>query len=516
MTDAFLSILEISASVSLVVLVLLLLGPFLNKRYASKWKCWIWLFLALRLLFPVSNLRLISDTFSDMFLRSAKEAEKSGTELTDAGNVPSGRLVLQIPEQMTKPMPIRMTFLDLAAFIWMAGCLGFLSVHLLSYLHWKHRIVKEGSCTEDSGIQSIFLELKEELQIRRAVPVIVFHAAPSPMIMGFWRSFLVLPQEQYSQEELFFILKHELMHLKHRDANKKLLFIIANAVHWFNPIIWVMKKEAAMDLELSCDECVVQGSGQTVRKAYTETLLAALHKQCTKRNILSAQFYGGKQVMKKRFQNILNQTKKKNGTVLLLGMIVLTSVLGSAAGCSVSGQTEVKQEEDLFSKMSGQWRIDFDTESDISGDHIDADNSEEDDSNADTSDADSLNAGLKDAQKDNSNENSASFMTTDQQEISRIVQEFADSFFSGDSENIRKYLANSYDDAIITYEGNGTVSDFTVKGLDTIDEDLARNGIANISLEYRDSSNPDTFWYLTFAFVRQADTWKIMWYGLEG
>lgn len=72
MTDAFLSILEISASVSLVVLVLLLLGPFVNKRYASKWKCWIWLFLALRLLFPVSDLRLISDTFSDMFLRSAK------------------------------------------------------------------------------------------------------------------------------------------------------------------------------------------------------------------------------------------------------------------------------------------------------------------------------------------------------------------------------------------------------------------------------------------------------------
>lgn len=119
-------------------------------------------------------------------------------------------------------------------------------------------------------------------------------------------------------------------------------------------------------------------------------------------------------------------------------MIVLTAVLGSAAGCSVSGQTEVKH---------GQ---------------------------------------------------------------------FADSFFSGDLENIRKYLADSYDDAITTYEGNGTVSDFTVKGLDTIDEDLARNGIANISLEYRDSSNPDTFWYLTFAFVRQADTWKIMWYGLEG
>ena len=37
LTNLFLSVLEISLSVSLVIAVLLILSPILNKRYASKW-----------------------------------------------------------------------------------------------------------------------------------------------------------------------------------------------------------------------------------------------------------------------------------------------------------------------------------------------------------------------------------------------------------------------------------------------------------------------------------------------
>lgn len=48
LTNLFLSVLEISLSASLVIAVLLILSPILNKRYTSKWNYWIWIFLALR------------------------------------------------------------------------------------------------------------------------------------------------------------------------------------------------------------------------------------------------------------------------------------------------------------------------------------------------------------------------------------------------------------------------------------------------------------------------------------
>lgn len=103
-----------------------------------------------------------------------------------------------------------------------------------------------------------------------------------------------MPDEEYSAEELHFILKHELVHLKRGDVCLKLLLTTANAIHWFNPLIWLMRKEATVDMELSCDERVTQGADYAQRKACTETLLSTLHKQCTKRTVLSTQFYGGK------------------------------------------------------------------------------------------------------------------------------------------------------------------------------------------------------------------------------
>lgn len=35
------------------------------------------------------------------------------------------------------------------------------------------------------------------------------------------------------------------------------LSMLATAVHWFNPVVWLMQREAAVDMELACDERVV-------------------------------------------------------------------------------------------------------------------------------------------------------------------------------------------------------------------------------------------------------------------
>ena len=55
MTNMFLSFLEISIPISLIIVLLLLLTPVLNKRYAAKWKYWIWIVLTLRLIIPLGG-----------------------------------------------------------------------------------------------------------------------------------------------------------------------------------------------------------------------------------------------------------------------------------------------------------------------------------------------------------------------------------------------------------------------------------------------------------------------------
>lgn len=347
MTNVFLSVLGVSASMSVMIAVLLLLTPFLNKRYAAKWKYWIWVVLALRLMIPGipvggAGRQSVANTQPHMKTQDISESEKDHVDtLTDRTS--PGRVIVEIPTQLTTPIVMRaekngnsITLLDAAALVWALGGILFIAVHLFIYFHYKRQIIKNGTMIKDEAASCLLLELKRELHIKATVSVMGYAGAPSPMILGFFKHLLVLPEEQYKEEELYFIMKHELVHLKRRDVYLKLLFMVANAVHWFNPFVWIMQKEAAVDMELSCDERVTQGTDYAARKAYTETLLSTLHKQCMKTTVLSTQFYGGKRIMKKRFKNILIKTGKKNGIAILVCAVILTVSLGTLVGCSIA------------------------------------------------------------------------------------------------------------------------------------------------------------------------------------
>ena len=352
MGNIFLSILGISVSIGLIVIGLIFLTPFLNKRYAAKWKYLIWIFLALRLLIPFSgaNGQDVMDRMSQLKVGTNSESEENDANNPTDTAMPYRGIVVEIPAQMTTPIKASsekstadITMLDIVTLVCFIGCVFFLSVHLISYSHYKRQVRIKGKIIKEKHILSQIVQLKRELHIRRTVCVMEYDEAESPMIIGFIKPVLVLPKEQYNSEDLFFILKHELVHFKRGDVYLKLLFVTANAVHWFNPIIWIMQKEAVIDMELSCDERVTQGTSFELRKAYTETLLSMLHKQCVRKTVLSTQFYGGKKIMKKRFKNILIRNRKKNRISILICAVVLSITLGMLVGCSVTKENTEKE-----------------------------------------------------------------------------------------------------------------------------------------------------------------------------
>ena len=352
MGNIFLSILGISVSIGLIVIGLIFLTPFLNKRYAAKWKYLIWIFLALRLLIPFSgaNGQEVMDRMSLLKVGTNSESEENDANNPIDTAMPYRGIVVEIPAQMTTPIKASsekstadITMLDIVTLVWIIGSLIFIFVHLISYSHYKRQVLKNGKMIKETRILSQIFRLKCELHINRTVCVMEYDEAESPMIIGFIKPVLVLPKEQYNSEDLFFILKHELVHFKRGDVYLKLLFVTANAVHWFNPIIWIMQKEAVIDMELSCDERVTQGTSFELRKAYTETLLSMLHKQCVRKTVLSTQFYGGKKIMKKRFKNILIRNRKKNGISILICAVVLSITLGMLVGCSVTKENTEKE-----------------------------------------------------------------------------------------------------------------------------------------------------------------------------
>ena len=108
MGNIFLSILGISVSIGLIVIGLILLTPFLNKRYAAKWKYLIWIFLALRLLIPFSgaNVQYLMDRMSKLKVETSSESKENDANNPTDIAMPYRGIVVEIPAQMTTPIKV--------------------------------------------------------------------------------------------------------------------------------------------------------------------------------------------------------------------------------------------------------------------------------------------------------------------------------------------------------------------------------------------------------------------------
>lgn len=358
MSELFLTVLETSLSVSPIIVLMLFLSPLFDRRYAAKWSYLIWILLAVRLLIPfdAEDGRAAMETLSKWRQQAAmqpapqtiSEDGQNDQEILPEPGMP--RIVVKIPAQITAPFAAkkgRVMPLIVIAYVWAAGCAVYLAINVGSYLHYKRKVLKCGTVWKDRAALEQLIRIRRELKIQRNVTVVSFPEAGSPMLIGYLRPILIMnsgvsdklsKSESFSERELYFILKHELVHCKRGDLYVKFLFMAVCALHWFNPLVWLMQKNAAVTMELSCDEHVIKGMPSEQKKVYTQTLLSTLHKGGTRSAMLSTGFFEGKKVMKIRFQNILRKRRKKNGFYLLAGIAILTFGMGTLVGCSVMGE----------------------------------------------------------------------------------------------------------------------------------------------------------------------------------
>ncbi|MBE6899172.1 MAG: M56 family metallopeptidase [Ruminococcaceae bacterium] len=340
MKELFLDFLEVSASMAIVIAVIALFSSLIDKKFSAKWKYWVWLFIAVRLLVP----------YSPDFDFAAKKTEISvpdkvvyyNSEYVTGEPVPSEPAVVVTPSGpasvMTSPDSLtvketRRTVLDVFGITWAAGSGFFVIWYIGGYFYFKNKQLRN-SCPASGKAKKSVLKIKNELGIKNDFDALVSENVTSPMVMGFINPKVILPAEDFEQEELYLILRHELTHYKRRDTLYKALLLLVNALHWFNPMVWIMRNIAATDLELSCDSSVIGETSMESRIKYSETILACVHKEKTACTVFSTHFYGGAKTLKKRFKNILSTEKRKSGFVTFIAVLMLAAVSGSLIACT--------------------------------------------------------------------------------------------------------------------------------------------------------------------------------------
>lgn len=352
--ELMLSLLKWSVIVGAAALLLTLFKPLLDRRYSAKWRWGAWLVMAVFLLLAPVRWESFAPRTADgppVVIEVPKvEVSVSRQEgisfqrpqgTVPPPSVPAVRPAGTGPQVRNRTFPLE----ELLMTLWIAGAALFLLYHGLGTWFFTRKARRWSRSAGEETLR-VYGEVCREMGVRRPPVLRVSPEAGSPMMMGLLRPRLMLPTEDIGERELAFVLRHELTHHRRHDLWYKLALLLANGMHWFNPLIFLLRREAERDLELTCDDAVVARADAETRRAYSETLLASVHRQKgLSRAVLSTHFYGGKEVMKERFRNILGKRGRKWGGLALALVLLGTVAAACTFGVKASQDGALSEEE---------------------------------------------------------------------------------------------------------------------------------------------------------------------------
>lgn len=131
----------------------------------------------------------------------------------------------------------------------------------------------------------------------------------SPLTYGTLHPIILLPVnfDFNDKTHIELVLLHEFTHIKKFHSLLKLIILIVLCINWFNPFVWIMYKYVNNDMEMACDQFVVQEIGIERKKEYAKFLLA-IHSSSGRKNILHNYFC--KDAVEERLTAIV-KTKRK-------------------------------------------------------------------------------------------------------------------------------------------------------------------------------------------------------------
>jgi len=143
---------------------------------------------------------------------------------------------------------------------------------------------------------------------------------------------IVLPNVNFTDNELYNILRHEVAHYYNRDFIIKAIFEFLCIMYWWNPFIFLLKKQFELWLEIHTDITAVKNLNSLERINYFDCLIKIARKFKTV-NIDNGAFmvYHNQSMLKKRFYvaNLYNRgevVKKNTKNIIYVSTMIIVTI----------------------------------------------------------------------------------------------------------------------------------------------------------------------------------------------
>ena len=265
---------------TVLIILIVLIQIILRRRLPVRWHYFLWLLLLMRLAVPWLPQSRIS--VFNLVPRSVQQGQIiesfSQSRSTDGMGFYMHARSASAPQTIEESEAFSVRFVRILPALWLVGTVliaGYVCMRSIGL--W--RTVKRERPITDQKILDLLEDCKMQMGVETILGVVVSDRIKSPVLFGFVRPRLLLPQgmlETYGLEELRYVFIHELAHLKQRDIYLGWLMALLQVVHWFNPLMWFAFGRMRADRELACDRLAISTMGPDEPPEYGRTIVSLL------------------------------------------------------------------------------------------------------------------------------------------------------------------------------------------------------------------------------------------------
>lgn len=315
-------ILSMTFTGSIISFFLFILKPIIKDKLPKSFQYYMWFSVVIALMLPVSKIIVIP--ISNNSVMSTKSMYDIAQWISDTASEKPINLVFT-PQNENEQNIQQITFFPSTAVIlfvfWQLGMILVLGFNIICYVSYVRRLNKHNISTEPQEIELLNNLLKRKNTLRLYKNSIV----ETPILIGFFRPAVILPNKNYEDMKLRNILLHEITHMKRYDIFVKWLLIFVGAIHWFNPLVYFVRREMNKACELACDESVIKRFDISEMQQYGDTLIAVAADSIRK-TPLPITMFEGKRILKERLGAIMKHKKHSKRTVIVASAILVTIV----------------------------------------------------------------------------------------------------------------------------------------------------------------------------------------------
>lgn len=334
--QGFITFLNMGITGAYIIAAVILIRLLLRKVPKIFSYC-LWLVPAVRLIFPFSFSSVVS--IFNLFKMPTENSAVSS--ITSYNYVPENIGTMSVPEISTgisaaddfinpalpaaevtasvNPMQI---VTAAASVIWLIGIAAMLIYGIVSFIKTKKRI---------------------EFATKLEGNIFECEKVRSPFALGIFRPRIYLPCGM-SESSREYVILHEQTHIKRFDHITKLLAFGVLALHWYNPLVWIAFNLMTRDMEMSCDEKVLNSLGAQAKQEYGLTLVSI---GANKKFIAAAPLSFGENGVEERVVNILKFRKPKVIAVVLCVILCTAAAIACLTNAATNKDKYSEYEEKI-------------------------------------------------------------------------------------------------------------------------------------------------------------------------